>query len=260
MNATTQDWANSAGHWYKPDGTPAYTITGKNGRERNTTIRDARELGLLPSVTTILQVVAKPGLETWKIDQAVMAALTATRKDGESDTDFIARIKREAKEQAFKAAEFGTTVHGQIERHYRGEPVDQAYRLFVDGVVDEVDRFFNSYNWIPERSFAHNGYGGKVDLHGTNGQKYAVIDFKGKDGPLDEVDTYPEHWMQLAAYGAGLFPYAPWDKIVTANCFFSRTHPGKAVMVVHPHDTFQKGMDMFKAAKALWCAMKGYEA
>lgn len=252
------DWANSAGHYYQKDGTPAYTVTGKNGKERPTTIRDARELGLYPSVTTIIQVVAKPGLETWKIDQAVMAALTATRRDGESDTDFIARIKREAKEQAWKAAEFGTTVHGQIERHYRGDPVDPAYRLFVDGVVEEVERYFPGFEWFPERSFAHNGYAGKVDLHGTDGKRYAVIDFKGKDGPLDEVDTYPEHWMQLAAYGSGLFP-DKWEKLETANCFFSRTHPGHAFMVMHSREYMNKGLEMFQAAKALWSAMKGYE-
>lgn len=254
------DWASQAGHYYSREGEPRYEITGANGKIRPTTLRDAKKHGYLPSVTTICKVVAAaPGLESWKIDQAVMAALTGTRRDGESDSDFIARIKREAKEQAFKAAEFGTTVHGQIERHYRGEPVDPAYRLFVDGVVAEVDRYFPGFTWEAERSFAHNGYGGKVDLHGSHAGAYVVIDFKGKDGDLEEVETYPEHWMQLAAYGAGLFPHAPWDKIVTANCFFSRTHPGNAMMVVHPHETFQKGMDMFKAAKSLWCAMKGYE-
>lgn len=254
------DFAKEGGHYYRPDGTPAYTIIGKNGKERATTVRDAREHGLLPSVTTICSVVAKPGLVSWQIDTAILAALTATRRDGEPDADFIARIKREAKEQSFKAAEAGTTVHGQIERHYRGEPVDPAYRLFVDGVVAEVDKHFPGYYWEAERSFAHNGYGGKVDLHGSDGETHVVIDFKGKDGDLADVKVYDEHAMQLAAYGAGLFPHVTWTWIVTANCFFSRTHPGKAVMVVHPHETFQKGMAMFKAAKALWCAMKGYDA
>ena len=92
------DWANSSGHYYYRDGTPAYTVIGKNGKERATTLRDARAEGLLPSVTTILQVVAKPGLVNWMIDQAVLAALTGTRLENESDEAFIARIKREAKE------------------------------------------------------------------------------------------------------------------------------------------------------------------
>jgi len=57
-------------HWYDQNGDPAYTIIGKNGKERNVTLRDARELNLVPSVTTIIGVAAKPSLENWKIDQA----------------------------------------------------------------------------------------------------------------------------------------------------------------------------------------------
>lgn len=256
------DFAKESGHWYDKDGNPRYTITGKNGKERATTVRDAREHGLMPSVTTICSVIAKPGLENWKIDQAVMAALTGTRRDGESDSDYIARIKREAQEQAWKAAEFGTTIHGQIERHYRGEAVDPAYRLFVDGVVEEVNRHFPDYGWQAERSFSWNGYGGKVDLHGIlftpEGKKCVVIDFKGKDGDLAEVKAFDEHRMQLAAYASGLFHDTPWENVTGANCFFSRTHPGVAKMVVHSPEELTAGLDQFLCAKALWSAMKGY--
>lgn len=247
------DFAKESGHWYKPDGTPFYTIIGKNGKERPTTIRDAREHGLVPSVTTILQVVAKPGLVNWQIDQAVMAALTATRKEGEDDLTFVARVKREAKEEAQKAAEMGTTIHGQIERHYRGEPVDPAYALFVEGVVAEVDKHFPGVEWSAERSFAHGGYAGKVDLHGNG----VVIDSKGKDGDLSDVVCYDEHFAQGAAYWTGLYPTSRADP-VTANCFFSRTHPGVAKMVIHTPEQFRKGLAIFRAAQALYGAMKGY--
>jgi len=52
-----------AGHWYRrSDGSPQYTIVGKNGKERDTTLRDAREHNLVPSVTTIMRIAAAPGL------------------------------------------------------------------------------------------------------------------------------------------------------------------------------------------------------
>ena len=79
--------AKEGGHWYRKDGTPAYTIIGKNGQERNVTLRDARTLDLAPSVTTILAMGYRPGLENWKIDQGILSALTATRIDGESESD-----------------------------------------------------------------------------------------------------------------------------------------------------------------------------
>ena len=52
-----------SGHWYDREGNPAYTVIGKNGKPRGTTLRDARTLNLCPSVTTILGVAARPGLD-----------------------------------------------------------------------------------------------------------------------------------------------------------------------------------------------------
>ena len=72
-------YAKESGHWYEMDGTPRYRIVGKNGKERNTTLADARKLDLLPSVTTIMKEAAKPGLERWKGDQLLLSALTLTR-------------------------------------------------------------------------------------------------------------------------------------------------------------------------------------
>ena len=59
--------SSESGHWYTQEGEPMYTIVGANGKERNTTLRDAKKDNLVPSVTTVLSLVAKPGLENWKI-------------------------------------------------------------------------------------------------------------------------------------------------------------------------------------------------
>ena len=54
---------SESGHWYTQEGEPMYTIVGANGKERNTTLRDAKKEGLVPSVTTIMSMMAKPALE-----------------------------------------------------------------------------------------------------------------------------------------------------------------------------------------------------
>ena len=51
-----------SGHWYDRDGRPAYEQATKAGGVRATDLRDARKLGLLPSVTTVLSVVDKAAL------------------------------------------------------------------------------------------------------------------------------------------------------------------------------------------------------
>ena len=61
--------ASESQHWYDRNGTPAYSVIAKNGVPRPTTLRDARKLNLVPSVTTILNVAAKPALEAWKLNQ-----------------------------------------------------------------------------------------------------------------------------------------------------------------------------------------------
>ncbi len=80
---------SESGHWYTIDGKPKYTIVGKNGKERNTTLRDARKLNLVPSVTTILDVAAKPGLVNWQVNQGIQAALTLPRKVDETDEESV---------------------------------------------------------------------------------------------------------------------------------------------------------------------------
>ena len=47
-------------HWYTRDGVPVHTQPKADGKgERPTTLRDARKLAFLPSVTTILKVISK---------------------------------------------------------------------------------------------------------------------------------------------------------------------------------------------------------
>ena len=76
---------SQAGHWYTRSGESAYTVIGKNGKERNTTLRDAREHSLVPSVTTILKCASSPGLEAWKQTQVLLSALTLPKRDGETE-------------------------------------------------------------------------------------------------------------------------------------------------------------------------------
>ena len=112
----------SSEHWYTRDGEPAYTVKGKDG-ERPTTLRDARKLSLIPSVTSILNVASKPGLEKWKQQQLLLAALTLPKIDSESEDQYIDRIIRDSKEQGKAAADAGTEIHASIEAFYRGRTV-----------------------------------------------------------------------------------------------------------------------------------------
>jgi hypothetical protein len=189
------------GHWYTKSGQSAYTVKGANGQERNTTLRDARKLGLLPSVTTINGMLSKAGLDTWKQQQVLLAALTLPRQPDEPEADWLARVMQDSKATGREAAERGTAIHAVIEAYF-----DQVYMPekppYLDAVSKALLDAFGNQLWLPEKSFGHPlGFGGKCDLMAKNG---FVVDFKTKDTNLDKVDVYFEHEMQLAAYREGL--------------------------------------------------------
>lgn len=110
-----------AEHWYTRQGKPCYTVLGKNGKERDTTLADARKLGLVPSVTTIIREASAPALERWKREQMMLSALTLPRNEGEPEAEWLKRVLVDAEETARKAAERGTEIHDAIEKGFRGE-------------------------------------------------------------------------------------------------------------------------------------------
>src|SRR5215469_7781999 len=116
-----------ASHWYLRDGTPFHEIAKKDGSgNRPVTLADARKVFALPSVTNVLGVLAKPGLDAWKIEQGIMAALTLPRKPEEPLDVFALRVVADMGEQVEKAADFGSAIHAACEGYAREKqyPVD----------------------------------------------------------------------------------------------------------------------------------------
>jgi len=242
---------SESSHWYTREGQPKYTVEAKNGNLRNTTLRDARKLGLLPSVTTIIKCAASPGLEAWKLNQMMLAALTLPRAPEESEESFIYRVQADSKEHARMAAERGTQVHADIEGYFEGASKEpSAYSLAVDRALAER---FGDLDWSAEKSFATpgpHGFGGKIDLHSTAGDG-VVIDFKTKEFTSDTLDKaagYDEHMMQLAAYRMGL----NLPKARAANVFVSVTEPGLVVVNEWSQEDLARGWGMFEALKTYW--------
>lgn len=243
-------FATETGHWYKPSGEPAYTVIGANGKERSTTLRDARKLGLYPSVTTITKCAAKPGLERWKAEQLLMSALTLEQMPQESEQSWIGRVWQDSVQQAVKAAERGTRIHAAIEKAYRGQH-EPEFATHIALVHREIDRLFGERKWEPERSFAHPlGYGGKVDLH----WRETLIDIKTKDGDLADQKPYDENLMQVAAYALGLEMADP----VCAILFVSRTEPTVKLCMLDG-DEVSRGLDMFRHLLGYWKAANKIE-
>lgn len=243
-------------HWYSRDNRPCYEVEKKAGGMRPTTLADARKMQLVPSVTTVLGIIAKPQLETWKVRQGILAALTLPRATDEQEDAWLARVLDDSREQAKAAAEEGTRIHDQIERSYRGLSVQEDYRPHVEATRAKVAELFPHVDdWVAEQSFAcSQGFGGKTDLHSPS--TGIVVDFKGKDGDFTDGKklAYDQHW-QLAAYNKGLgLPPSQ-----CANIFVSRTHPGCVAAHAWTAKDVAEGWEVFEAACGLWRALKRFD-
>ena len=234
------------GHWYLPDGSPAYRIVGKNGKERNSTVKDAREHGLLPSVTTIIGCASKgEGLQRWLQEQAILAALTLPRLEGESEEDWLSRVVADSKETAKQAAERGTQIHGVIEAFYEGIYIPEL-PPYVRAVENAINEHFGSQLWISEKSFAYGGFGGKCDLVAKSG---FVVDFKTTEKDLDKLDYFFDHQMQLSAYRQGFEMPKARCAIVYVNAL-----QNKAKLVEIPEDDLRIGWECFTHLLAFYRA------
>jgi hypothetical protein len=248
-------------HWYSLEGEACHQIAkAKGDGMRNVTVTDARKLGLFPSVTNILGVIAKPGLDKWKLQQVAKAAFNRPPDGKESAEYFTDRIIESAFDQVVDAADFGSRIHDALEKIFEGEPVEEELLPYVQPTLD----------WKREKglTFTHReitlvnageGYAGRCDViaQGKKGQ-LVILDYKTrktKEG--EKVTTYDGQGMQLAAYAVAHWGEAMLDKVTAANVFISTTEPGR--MEVCKHDDLVSEWHAFKAACLLWRKMKGFD-
>ena len=246
---------SESGHWYTLEGKPLYTLVGKNGKERNTNLRDARKLNLVPSVTTILDQAAKPGLVNWQINQGINAALTLPREEDETDEQFLYRVRQDSKEQAEKAAEQGTIIHADINMGFAGKKESKTY-LAVHKIINGM---FPNQEWLSEQSYTskEEGFGGAIDLHSKTS---IVIDFKTKDN-LKGVEAkslvFDNHGMQLSAYAMLL--KINTENLTRVSIFIDRKNPEVIVSYVWDKNSHERHLQMFNALLTYWKCLKKYD-
>jgi len=240
-----------AGHWYTRDGEPAYTYLNRDGVEKNTTLRQARERNLVPSVTTILNIADKPGLNHWKALQTIQATKDIRRSDYEDEGSHLKAVLRESKRVGREAAERGTEIHAMVEKGFKGGFKSPAY-LAVLAVLNEI---FPGESWQAEESFcSESGYGGKIDLCSKAG---VFVDFKTKEGLAEKSVKsliFDEHGMQLSAYAHGKKFINP-ERV---SIFIDRDDPTIIRHHVWDREGHDRHLQMFKCLLSYWQLRNNY--
>lgn len=224
-------------HFYTREGEPRHDAG----------LRDARKLGLFPSVTTIDKAVfPNRGIERYKIEQAIKAATSNPRQIHEDEDTYAQRLYDLSLDHSRAAAEFGSEVHATIE-DWPQMPIDQ--RLLP---------WFNEFSaWYVESGLTKEGQeivltdndigvAGRVDWVGIHATRYrCVLDWKTQNIKPDDKGRkkpqyYPSWARQLAFYAvadakkSGMYPQLP----ACASVVIDSSEPSK------PHIKWWKNEDI----------------
>lgn len=240
MTTIARPNTTTGSHWYKPDGTPCYELPKKDGSGMKTpTLADAKKLGLLPSVTTILKILAKPELQAWIVEQAVLSVLTTPRKPGETDDVFVQRVLHDEKiqdQEAQVARDRGVELHAALEDYFQGREIAADLRPWIMPAAEVLRTYGEPVT--TEKILVGPGYAGKTDLIIKAPEAWWIWDFKTAK-KLPEKGAWKEHVLQCAAY-AKAFDDMSLDggrdlsvPTRTGNVYISTTEQGTFTICEH---------------------------
>jgi hypothetical protein len=176
----------------KPNGSRVYKINGIN----------------IPSVTTILSILAKPALVPWAAKMTAESYTSIIKKAVETGDAFDFEAFEKAAKSAHRAkkkeaADIGNLVHEAIEGFLKNN-------CNIGSILSHKDqRVYNGFNaflaWtkgyevhvIDFEKVVHdseNLYAGRYDMLAIVDGIKTLIDFKTSNA------IYDEYWLQLAAY------------------------------------------------------------
>jgi len=169
--------------------------------------------GPVPGATSVLDILSKPALITWKAQEAVRAVLAdpdtyvVSTDDPTYQSGMSERVNAAlsvADQQRDTAAKLGSSIHLLADMASRGAesgsegfqvsdkeiPYLDAWKRFMAFLEAQGGRIVSSEHMV----WSANGYGGTYDLIIEWQEKLWLLDLKTSKG------YYPEYGLQLAAY------------------------------------------------------------
>lgn len=256
-------------HWYDFSGASKHEIMGtSSGRLRPTTIKDARANGWFPSVTTVLDILSKPQLDSWKQDQVALAARRVLKSAPASfqvadDKTFCSILKKEAFQQVEDAADLGTRIHAALEPFLAGQKIDAELEPYLRNVPGVLKREGIEVTGHELRLVnAKHGYAGTTDCPIKSGRGLGIMDAKTRKTKPEyrEIAAYDGQATQIAAYHAAHYATEPTadQPIAGCNLFISSTEIGRVELVWHDASTLADEWEFFKHLLRCWQIRNGY--
>jgi hypothetical protein len=250
-------------HWYQygPDGWSPLYEPGKSF-----TLREARKLHaeghiVVPSVTTVFSVLAKPQLDRWKQENVAKACwdqhAIPTMWTQEA---WIEQALATASGASKGAMDLGTKIHQGIEDFCKGKDYDQSVQVYVEAVAKEraARGITNSKSEVCVGS-AERGYAGRVDDYSDD--TMTVRDFKSRSSKgKKSVGVYSTDVIQGSAYGAAIWKNAFFSRGRVEIWGISTTTPGLVTVHEFSGQELIDAYETFLALTTVWRGINKFDA
>ena len=240
--------------------------------------KDGAPLGGLPRTTECDAILAKRGLDEWKIKQAVQGAIKAKESGFDDEAAAEAAIQY-VEMQSQVAADAGTEAHAIVEAVAAGaKPKTNTIFLRPEVAATIVEKYDKWHSEMAELGYTDLdaeatlinlglGYGGRCDKRMMLNGSIVIIDFKSQDVRRLKKDNagrpeYYDSWVrQLAAYSAAthsidLFSSLPAGSIAI-NVVIDRL-TGDFFTKIYTYEELNTGWEQFKRTHWLWCSLHSY--
>ena len=225
-------------------------------------LRMARKLNLYPSVTSVLALWPKPALDNYKVEQAILAAITLPRLGHESDDAFAKRVVIDSEAHRKDAAQFGRRLHNIAESIGKGE--DLVFEREFNNYVPRIRAWFdeNIEQALSTETVVvstHEGYAGTYDmLARTKKWGTALIDYKTQGVKASGPNFYDTWEYQLVAYGDVIEEKMPGFVDNFVSVIINSATPDELVVKVWNRSDQIRSFKNFQICLNLWKASRNY--
>lgn len=192
---------SQSARFYDRQGNAVHEVIGRNGEPRPVNLKHDRAKLVsgewVPSVTSICRMLHKENLVNWRIEQAIISAITLPKRPEESAHEFAERVVEDMDQERDKAAEGGRAIHYAIQAFCEGDKYDEKYAPQVRAFAEFCESR-NLTNLRPEVVLVGPDCAGRTDLIADSPWGPVIVDHKSQD--RDVFKFWDDVLYQIGGY------------------------------------------------------------